>query len=198
MKLQTLQNTNQPVHVQIPEINFCERISFGHFRTIFLLRSAALRVSTFKDRFRRMFRVLVGHTNSGAAQGSAARDKYPPCFQLRRGFCDRFRGGKTERNWGLRKLRPEREMDNFLSSHRCTSDVRFWSGARSVLVAPTRPATSLCFSSVLAPSTLALAKVMFLVFPNLGDVLCSPAPMFSAVHSELFGGRNLSSSLPSE
>src|SRR6266481_597868 len=31
-----------------------------------------------------------------------------------------------------RKLRPEWEMDNFFCSHRCTSDVRLWSGARSV------------------------------------------------------------------
>jgi hypothetical protein len=57
---------------------------------------------------------------------------------------------------------------------------------------------SLRFSCVLAPSTLALAKIMFLVFVNLGDVLCGPAPMLAAVHSELFGGRNLSISLPSE
>src|SRR5260370_18259568 len=35
MELQTLQNANQPVHVQIPDVNLCERISFGHFRTIF-------------------------------------------------------------------------------------------------------------------------------------------------------------------
>src|SRR5882762_9614067 len=35
MDLQTLQHTNQPVHVQIPEINFCEQIRFGHFRTAF-------------------------------------------------------------------------------------------------------------------------------------------------------------------
>src|SRR6267142_1618172 len=27
MKLQALQNTNQPVHVQIPDVNFCEDIS---------------------------------------------------------------------------------------------------------------------------------------------------------------------------
>jgi hypothetical protein len=33
MELQTLQDTNQLVHVQIPEVNLCERISFGHFRT---------------------------------------------------------------------------------------------------------------------------------------------------------------------
>ena len=95
-------------------------------------------------------------------------------------------------------MRPEREMDNFLCSHRCTSYVRLWLGARSVLVAPTRPATSLRLSCGLAPSTLALSKVMFLVLLNLGDVLCSPTPMFTAIHSELFRGRNLSSSLPSE
>jgi len=38
MKLQTLQNTNQPVHVQIPEVNLREGISFGHFRAIFFCR----------------------------------------------------------------------------------------------------------------------------------------------------------------
>jgi len=38
MELQTLQNTNQPVHVQIPELNLCEHIGFGHFRTIFCRR----------------------------------------------------------------------------------------------------------------------------------------------------------------
>jgi hypothetical protein len=37
MEHQTLQNTNQPVHVQIPEANLRERIGFGHFLTIFLL-----------------------------------------------------------------------------------------------------------------------------------------------------------------
>jgi hypothetical protein len=89
-------------------------------------------------------------------------------------------------------------MDKFFCSHRCTSDVRLWSGARSVLVAPTRPATSLCFSCVLAPSTLALSKMMFLVFLNSDDVFCCPAPMLTAIHSELFRGRNRSISLPSE
>src|SRR5487761_493511 len=89
------------------------------------------------------------------------------------------------------KLQPKRKIDNFCSSHRCTSDVRLWSGARLVLVAPARPATSLCFSCVLAPSTLALAEMIFLVFPNFDDVLCSPTPMPSAVHSQLFGGCNL-------
>jgi hypothetical protein len=142
--------------------------------------------------------VLVGHTNSGAAQRLAAWAKYPPCFQLRRGFRDRLRWGKRRGIGTPGKLRPEWEMDNFFCSHRCTSDVRLWLGARSVLVAPTRPATSLCFSCVLAPSTLALAKMMFLVFSNFADVLCRPAPMLSAVHSELFGGGNLSISLPSE
>ena len=35
MELHTRENTNQPVHVQIPEVNLCESIRFGHFRTIF-------------------------------------------------------------------------------------------------------------------------------------------------------------------
>jgi len=67
-----------------------------------------------------------------------------------------------------------------------------------VLVAPTRPASSLGFYCVLAPSTLALAIVPFLVFPNLDDVLRGPAPMLTPVHPELFGGRNFSIGLPSE
>ena len=38
MKLQTLKNTNQAAHVQIPDVNLCEGITFGHFRTIFCRR----------------------------------------------------------------------------------------------------------------------------------------------------------------
>ena len=106
MVLQTLQNTNQPVHVQIPEVNLCKRISFGHFPP-FSAAGAALRVPSFNNRFRRMFRVLVGHTNSGAAQSPAARDKYPPCFQLGRRFRDRLRWDKNRGIGTPGKLRPE-------------------------------------------------------------------------------------------
>jgi hypothetical protein len=34
MGLQTLENTNQAVHVQIPDVNFREDVNFAHFRTI--------------------------------------------------------------------------------------------------------------------------------------------------------------------
>ena len=55
-----------------------------------------------------------------------------PVFQLRRGFRDRLRWGKSRGIGALSKLRPGWEMDNFFCSHRCTSTVRLWSGARSV------------------------------------------------------------------
>jgi len=76
MELQTLQNTNQPVHVQIPEANLCECIRFVHLCTILRRRGAALWVSSFNNRFRRMFRMLVRHTSSGTAQCLAATDKH--------------------------------------------------------------------------------------------------------------------------
>jgi hypothetical protein len=59
-----------------------------------------------------------------------------------------------------------------------------------------RPALSGAFL-LLAPSALALAKMVFFVVPNLGDVLQRPAPMLTAVHSDLLGGGNLSGGLPS-
>jgi hypothetical protein len=45
----------------------------------------------------------------------------------------------------MRCLRPEWEPDNFSCSHRCTSYVRPWSGARLVLITPARPAYLLRF-----------------------------------------------------
>jgi len=77
------------------------------------------------------------------------------------------------------------EIDNFFCSHRCLLVGNLVRGA-SVLVAPARPATSLCFYRVFAPSTLTSAKVLFLVFLNLDDILGSPPPVLTAVHPELF------------
>ncbi len=48
----------------------------------------------------------------------------------------------------LGKLQPKRKIDNFCSSHRCTSDVRLWSGARLVFKhrrVPLRPLTFFLF-----------------------------------------------------
>jgi hypothetical protein len=64
-------------------------------------------------------------------------------------------------------------VDNFFCSHRCTSDVRLWSGARSVLDTPARPACSLAsflslFTAVLTPIVLGF------VFSNYLYVLDSP------------------------
>jgi hypothetical protein len=124
MRFQALEDTDQAIHVQVPEVNFSEGISFGHFRTIFFCREPlfwffrSITVSEecsacwFDTRIAERLRV------------PAARDKHPPCFQLRRGFRDRLRWGK---NRGIRvpgKLRPEWEMDNFFCSHRGTSTVR--------------------------------------------------------------------------
>jgi hypothetical protein len=38
MEFQTLQNTHQPVHVQIPDVDLTKEIGFVHFRTIFCCR----------------------------------------------------------------------------------------------------------------------------------------------------------------
>ena len=59
-----------------------------------------------------------------------------------------------------------------------------------------RPALSVAFL-LLFPSALALAKMVFFVVLNLGDVLRCPAPMLTAVHSDLLRSGNLSGSPPS-
>lgn len=89
----------------------------------------------------------------GRLRGDVQADGSKCCFVLKQS--------------GLRQMG---EPATFSGSHRCTSDVRLWLGARSVLVAPARPATSLRFSCTLASSTLTLAKIMFLIFLNLDDV----------------------------
>src|SRR5438552_1231340 len=69
-------------------------------------------------------------------------------------------------------------MDNFSRSHRCTSDVRLWLGARLVLVTPARPA---CLRFLLLglfafASTLALTPILrSLVLPELDHVFPCPA-----------------------
>ncbi len=61
-----------------------------------------------------------------------------------------------------------------------------------------RPACQLLsYFLLLTPSALALAKMVFFVVPNLGDVLRRPAPMLTAVHSDLLRGGDLSGGLPS-
>ena len=70
------------------------------------------------------------------------------------------------------KLRPECEMDNFSCSHRCTSNVRLWSGARSVLRTPTRPASSL--SRFMLLSTSFTPVMVGFVFPDLLYLLFGP------------------------
>jgi hypothetical protein len=54
-----------------------------------------------------------------------------------------------------------------------------------VLVALARPALSLCSSYFLAPSTLTLAKMLFLVFIDLGDVPRCPTPMLTPIHPDV-------------
>lgn len=54
-----------------------------------------------------------------------------------------------------------------------------------VLVAPARPALSLACSYLFVPFALALAKVFFLVFFNLRDVLRCPTPVLATIHSDL-------------
>lgn|GEM_PF-5155414 len=48
----------------------------------------------------------------------------------RRGMGDRVRGGTSQKELPAEELRLVPKMDKFCSSHRCTSDVRLWSGAR--------------------------------------------------------------------
>jgi hypothetical protein len=73
MELQSLQNTNQPVHVQIPEVDLRENVGFVHFRTI----SAARGCSSGFFVEQPLPKIVQGvGWNSGAAQSRAASDKY--------------------------------------------------------------------------------------------------------------------------
>ena len=76
---------------------------------------------------------MIGDTKNETAQGLAARAKELVLFPLRRRFRNRLRRGKSRGIKAPGKLRPEWEMDNFFCSHRCTSYVRLWSGARRCL-----------------------------------------------------------------
>ncbi len=73
------------------------------------------------------------HTRGGAARGQAVGETQMQGYLARRGFGNRLRREKSRNLWGYKELRPRMEMDNFFCSHRCTSDVRLWLGARSVL-----------------------------------------------------------------
>ena len=72
-------------------------------------------------------------------------------------------------------MRGEWKIDNFCSSHCCTSSVRLWSGARSVLDTPARPAClPASFPSFL---TTAFAPIMLsFVISNLSYILLGPKP----------------------
>src|SRR6267154_408983 len=63
--------------------------------------------------------------------------------------------------------------------------------------APARPVNSLSFSYFfILPSSLAFAKMLFLVFANILYVLFRPAPVLASVHPDLIRRTNLSSSHP--
>jgi hypothetical protein len=53
-------------------------------------------------------------------------------------------------------------MDNFFCSHRCTSDVRLWLGARSVLITPARPGYGLALIAE-QDRTFSIGDVLFYV-----------------------------------
>src|ERR1700730_3306507 len=114
----------------------------------------------------------------------------------RRGFGNRLRRDTRRKLQAPRGLRPQTEMDNFSYSHRCTSDVRLWLGARSVLLHQRVPLPLVAL--LFAPFALAFPKVMLFVVPNLCNILRRPAPMLAAVHSDLLRGGNLSDGLPSQ
>jgi hypothetical protein len=85
-------------------------------------------------------------------------------------------------------LRPEWEPDNFCRSHRCTSSVRLWSGARSVLITPARPAVS--FASFPSLRATAFApKVLGLVLSELSYVFFGPNAYCLHVQEGLNRGR---------
>jgi hypothetical protein len=106
VEFKTLQHMNQAMHVQIPEVNFCESVSFVHFRTISAVRgcSSDFCSITISEECSKCW---FGYTNSWAVRNLAASDKYPLCFQLRRGFRDRLRWGKSRGIGKLGKLRQE-------------------------------------------------------------------------------------------
>src|SRR5205814_1911699 len=51
---------------------------------------------------------------------------------------------------------------------------------------------------LLASSSLAFAKMLFFIIPNLGDVRRRPPPMLTAIHSNFFRRDNLTSGQPSQ
>ena len=156
-RLQTFEDTNKSVNVAIPQIKF--EIGIGHFRSEILSAtmsrgseldnsmdpSLALRMIGFvrpetlepcKTRCR-----ISGNTLSyrrcgraglrrgmGCLRGDVQADGSKCCFVLKQS--------------GLRQIG---EPATFSGSHRCTSYVRLWLGARSVFTAPTRPVSSFAF-----------------------------------------------------
>jgi hypothetical protein len=69
---------------------------------------------------------LPSHTNSVFNAHTRKR------ASLWRRLRNRLRGESSRKHRAPGKLRREWEMDNFAYSHRCTSYVRLWLGARSV------------------------------------------------------------------
>jgi hypothetical protein len=85
------------------------------------------------------------HTRDDATGSRAARETQSYCYSARRGFSNRLRRGKSRNLRGHKELRPRMEIDTFFCSHRCTSDVRLWLGARSVLAHQRVPLCHLAF-----------------------------------------------------
>jgi hypothetical protein len=93
----------------------------------------------------------------------------------------------------MRCLRPKWDPDNFSCSHRCTSDVRPWSGACPVLIAPARPAF-LCLPLGLlrSPSVLPFTPISSsLVCPQLRQIVFRPEPQSYTGNCLDGWGRNL-------
>jgi len=85
-------------------------------------------------------------------------------------------------------------MDNVSCSHRCTSYVRLWSGARSVFTAPARPAFLFLLTFFPVPSCLFRPSIRDLweKFPNSLNVLLVPKANFDPTYQlNLWGGHLL-------
>jgi len=77
-----------------------------------------------------MFRELVKHTNKRSDSESRGKGQIFVLFSAKEGVpATGLRWGKS-RELGRRESCARMEMDNFFCSHRCTSDVRLWLGAR--------------------------------------------------------------------
>jgi hypothetical protein len=97
---------------------------------------------------------------------------------LWRRLSDQLRKESSRKHRVRSKLHPEWEIDNFSNSHRCTSYVRPWSGARSVCQHLRVPLLLFSLSRFLGTST----PVMFLlVLFELFYVFLGPESDFEAI-----------------